>query len=48
MYPCHRSASQKVNQISKGDVNTETLIVPQTFEKASVKNRHMVSENQEA
>ena len=28
-------------QISKGDVNIETLIVPQTFEKASVKNENL-------
>ena len=28
-------------QICKGDVNIGTLIVPQTFKKASVKNGHM-------
>ena len=28
------------------DVNIGTLIVPQTFEKASVKDVHMIPENQ--
>ena len=35
-------------QVSKGDANIGTLIVPQTFKKASVKNGHMVPENQGA
>ena len=44
------SARQKVRidfklQIFKGDVNIGTLIVPQTFQKASVKNGNLVPEN---
>ena len=34
-------------QISKGDVKIVTFILPQTFEKASFKNVHLVPENQE-
>ena len=44
------SARQKVRidfklQIFKGDVNIGTIIVPQTFQKASVKNGNLVPEN---
>ena len=44
------SARQKVRidfklQIFKGDVNIGRLIVPQTFQKASVKNGNLVPEN---
>ena len=32
------------NKISKGDVNIGTFIVPQMFEKTSVKDGHLVTE----